>query len=372
LDAAPYSDRSHEIKVAETLANLGHEVHLTVERTPLWTKESPKPAGIASVTVAEVNNPAKAAEIAAKLPDCDVGFASSVSGAPILAAWKKRTRKPVVAQVLDVPLWRLQFGDKAHWKKQWEPWHSALYEMSALIANTHQTVQDLAAAQKIYQEDRQPPPVAVVYYGIDTEAADQATAHLRPEGGYPMAVSVSRLVPYKGVEFAIAGLAILDTEIAFYVVGDGEDLMRLIQLDRIVYGLTTFTGGVSDKVKFEVIKTGDFGVGLAYNPHIPLQFPMESVYCGKPCLVADTAVNRERFLDKGVLYVNPMNTRAIADAIARLVKGDVFTAQEMAAHREWIMENRSFKSHATGVLSVLESLTQTITAADVGDLKEIL
>lgn len=358
MDNSPYAGRSHEVKVAEELARRGHNVHLVVERQPTWTTASPKPENM-KVTIAPVNDASKAISIAKDLPTCDVGFGSSVSSAPLLAAWKTRTKRPVVTQVLDVPVWRLSWGQRAPWYDQWAPWHRALYEMDRLIVNTKQTEGDIKTTRELYQESRPTPPMTVVYYGIDVEEADRAKAQKRPEGGYPMAVGVSRLVPYKGFDLAIASLSTLKEKIAYYIVGDGEDLARLAHMDQMLFGGCTFTGGISDKSKFEVIKSSDFGLFLAYNPHIPAQFPMESAYCGKPCIVADTPVNRERFLDCGVRYVNPANTQEVANAL-REWREALPTGIKLATGpdewREWIRENRSFQSHAAGVLQVLEAL----------------
>ena len=206
MDAAPYSGRSHEIKVAEEFCKHGHSVHLVVERMPAWTPQDPKPENM-TVRVAPVNDAKQAIMIAKDLPKCDVGFASSVSGAPILAAWKTRTKKPVATQILDLPVWRLSWGQRAPWYDSWAPWHRGIYEMDHLIVNTNQTAKDLVTAMELYQETRPTPQTTTVYYGIDTEEADRAQAQKRPEGGYPMAVGVSRLVPYKGFDLAIAALA---------------------------------------------------------------------------------------------------------------------------------------------------------------------
>lgn len=355
MDNTPYGSRSHEVKVAEEFARQGHDVHLVVERQPQWTPESPKPDGIRSVSIYPVNEADKAIQIAAQLPNCDVGFSSSVSGANILAAWKSRTKSPVACQVLDIPLWRLIWHERAPWYRQWEPWHRALYEMNHLIVNTQVTKDDLDYAKKLYNETRPTPATSVVYYGIDVEEADKATADSRDKDSYPMAVHVSRLVPYKGIELSLAALALVGERIAYYVVGDGEDLMRLVQMDQLFGGGANFTRGISDASKFKVIKTADFGLFLAYNPHIPAQFPMESVYCGKPCIVADIPVNRERFLNHGVVYVNHLDSREVANAIKAIAKTKM-TPEEALRERQWILENRSFRSHAKGILDTLETL----------------
>lgn len=351
-----YQSASHECKVARVLAEKGHEVHLVVEQEVPW--DTPVPPSL-RVTVAPVNDYTKAEEIAKHLAkdSHDVGFASSVSGAPILKHWKVLTGKKACTQVLDVPMWRLVSGAAGPWLAQWRPWFDAMIKMDALIPNTQKTQKDFAVAAGLYGvvPDEVMPPSTVVYYGVDTEAADAAKPGTRLESGHQLACTVSRLVPYKGVDLAMFGIARLPVEKRplLLVVGDGEDMARLYKLALRANVSTQFTGAVSDQGKFQCIRASDWGLGLQWLQHIPLQFPMESVACGKPCLVARTEVNLERFLDHGVSYVDPMDTEAVAEAILGMQAGKTRVSPEDTA---WVHANRSFHSHAEGVLRVLEGL----------------
>lgn len=361
MDAAPYADRSHEVKVAETIAEAGHEVHLLVEREPRWSEASPKPANL-TFAVEPVNQADKAAEVAWRAgSDFDVAFASSVSGAPILAHWGRGTGRPTVAQVLDCPRWRLDFGDRGPWLRSWEPWFRALTKMSALVVNTNQTAQDLKAAAGLYGVDPAAlPPTETVYYGIDTEAADAAEPIERSREQM-LCGAVSRLVPYKGFDLAMHALSLIPEakRPGYAVVGAGEDLERLAHVAALTNVSTMFTGGIDDAAKFSLIKSLDFGLYLAFNRHIPSQFPMEAVYCGVPCIVADIPINHERFGAHGVLYEDPHNTLDVSSAVEHLAE-DVAqhgtSAWDMARHIDWIRKERSFASHARGVLEVLRKV----------------
>ena len=199
MDATNYGSASHECKVARVLAEMGHDVFLLAERVPNWGEEK-LPGGL-TCSVASVNVASQAQEVAASLSDdFDVVFASSASGAPIVDAWMKRTWKPGVAQALDIPLWRLVWKERAPWFEQWRPWFSSLMRMSRVVVNTEESSRDLELAAALYEHwnddgSTKVPPRTVVYYGIDTEAADASVkADVRPVVGRSC-VGVSRLVP---------------------------------------------------------------------------------------------------------------------------------------------------------------------------------
>lgn len=356
FDFATYSDVSHECRVARHLAEQGHDVELVVNRNPGWDR--PIPAQLHQ-QVQPLDHWLARQQYghAATFPDADVAFASSASGAPFLVEWKKRTGRPVVAQVLDLPLWRLVHGPKAPWFDQWKPWFDALMRMDDIVVNTRQTAHDLLAAAKLYGHDPDRiPRITVVYYGIDTATADVAPP-VSLEGvrkGAKVAVGCSRLVPYKGYEHAISALSLIpaETRPEYAIIGEGEDMARIVQFGQHCDVRPLFAGGVNDQLKFGIVKASDFGLALAFNRNIPFQFPLEAVYCERPCVVADTPINRERFLDHGVVYVNPFDTHAVADAVRDLVI-DGSAHRPTPADLTWIMENRSFASHAREILVVL-------------------
>jgi glycosyltransferase involved in cell wall biosynthesis len=206
------------------------------------------------------------------------------------------------------------------------------------------------------------PTTRVVYYGIDTETADaaQPIELIRDKTGTrKVAVSCSRLVPYKGYEWALSALSLVPTDKrpGYIIIGDGEDLMRIGLLGQLTGAAPYFAGPVSDEEKFGIIKSADFGLYLAHNPNIPSQFPLESMYCGKPCIVHDVPINRERFGDHA-LYTNAFDTQETATVIreANQDRWDLLKPERRAASAEWIRQNRSFQSHANGILQVLREV----------------
>lgn len=373
MNFSSYRAPSHEALVARHIAQQGHEVTFVVNQPPPW--DGPLPKTFRQVVLPIDEALAKqqwdlvAKELLPEENDVDVAFTASASGAPFLTEWRKKAKRPCVAQVLDVPMWRLRAGPKYPWHAQWRPWYDNLCRMDALVANTEQTRRDLMELPSIYGESgRNLPPISVVYYGIDTSMADKSERAIIPRneiGDKPIACVANRLVAYKGLELAIPALSLVpeSSRPVYLIIGDGEDGLRLHQLAMLCGVDAKFVGGVDDATKWALIKASDYGLAPAYNPNIPFQYPMESVYVGKPCLVADTPINRERFCDetgqpRGVVFVNPFDTRAVADAVNHFgqLHREGMKPLRVAEDQEWIRENRSYASHAHGVLEALRQV----------------
>lgn len=383
MEHRSYGDRGHEVKVAEEMARQGHSVHLVTDQAPTW-RDGEKPDTLHFCGAFPLNDPSKTSEIQKMTgfpTDCDAAFASSASGAPLLAEWKKTTGKPTLAQVLDFPAWRIDWGDRGPWLKQWTPWYQALLKCDRVVANmkrTHEGLIEYADAFGAKEADF--PTVDVLYYGIDTEAADAAKVPERPMNDRRRCVNASRLVPYKGFDLGIMAIGLLPwgKRPIYHMIGDGEDLMRLGQLCQWCDVPNVFLPGVSDEIKFGVTKACDFALSLSFNPDVPSQFPLEAVYLGKPAIAADVPINRDRYGDcpGGLAYVPPFDTHAISEEIrtwtdisgfewpehgttrVRYPDGLRTSDPPVQAARKWIQENRSFKSHAQSILNALGALAK--------------
>lgn len=378
MDASPYAGRSHEILVAEEMAK-ENDVTLVCERWPTWGPKSPRPDGITSVIVDEVNNPQAASRIVQRVgSDFDAAFASSASGAPILAEWKKASGKAAICQALDVPVWRLEWGEKGPWFRQWEPWFKAMTQLDRLIVNTSRTLEDVKAASGFYQHPvDQLPPIDQVFYGVDTERCDQATGiEGLPPASNGWALTVGRLVFYRGVDLAIHALRNVDPRIrpTYGVVGVGDDAFRLAQTAQILGVETAMLGGLGDLEKYEAIKASKFGLCLSWNPNVPSQFPLECLYAGRPCIVADVPMHRERcgidsdwketnyYPKSGLAFVDAFDSKQASLAVLSTLENLDEWSKGAESRRDWIRENRSFQSHARGILACFGKTTKTVVA----------
>lgn len=368
MDSAPYGSRSHEILVCEEIARAGHEVFLAAEREPKWTPESSRPPGLSFIGAKPVNDPRHAESLAYEMPsDVDVAFASSVSGAPLLAEWKKLTGKPTVVTVLDVPMFRLKLGNEWPWLRQWEPWFKAMGQASRIVVNMQRTRDSLIELKDTYKTSSLP-LIDVLYYGIDTDLLDAAKPSQDPAFKQPVShcVSAARLVPYKGWDIGLMSLGLLERKPLYHIIGSDPDegrgmpmeMLRLVHLADYANVPTVFWGGVPDPTKAEIMKASNFGLSWSINHDVPSQAPVEIVYAGRKCLVPDLPINRDRLGPlKSLIWLSPWDTRAIADAVGDLQNNP----DDQIAHpddRKWIQENRSFRSHALSVLKTLEAVTR--------------
>lgn len=359
-----YNSPSHEALQARSLAEMGHDVTFVVNQPPPWKKPNPPKLHEIVLPVDEALQRGRYDLLQPMVgDDFDVAFASSASGAPFLASWKRSTGRPAVTQVLDFPMWRLKI-DGGPWRDQWRPWFQALGAMDQVVFNTNVNRVHAESACKIYGKDvgflGSP---KVVYYGIDTEAIDEALAApgaARISGAPFQCCSTSRLVFYKGFDFGIMGLSRVAAHErpAYAIVGEGEDHARLAQMASLLDVNVGFAGGCSDFEKGMIMKGSSFGLALAWNPEIPYQCPGEVVYSGRPCIIADTAINRERYGNHGVTYVDPFDPVVVGAAVTDIVRAGPPNGYDAKREAAWIKEHRSFRSHAEGVVEVLENVTR--------------
>lgn len=196
------------------------------------------------------------------------------------------------------------------------------------------------------------PAVVRIPPGVDTErfrpqpAIDRVAARARlglaPNG--PLVVSVSRLVPRKGMDALIRAAAILapshpDFHVA--ISGGGRDLPRLRHLVRSTGAPVQLVGRVSDLDLPALYGAADVfamccrrrwagleqeGFGIVF---------LEAAACGVPCIAGDSGGAAEAVEDgkTGFVVQNPGDPKAVAATLRKLLDNPVLAAAQGQAAR---------------------------------------
>lgn len=138
-------------------------------------------------------------------------------------------------------------------------------------------------------------------------------------------VSVSRLVPRKGIDRLIESMSFVDTSVRLVIIGDGVDKERLERHAQHFGKRVQFVSSISDQEKYEWYAAADVfaqpvreesddieGFGIVF---------LEAALFGLPAIAGNSGGVPEAVLD-GVtgLLVDPHHPRRIADAIEALRK----------------------------------------------------
>jgi len=349
FDATDYKERSLECRLADVLAERGHEVVFCVERMPLYREgEESKNMTIYVMPLATCAVECKSLpeEDVQKIlsHEYDVIFGSSVAGAAVASAIKDRVNKPLVSQVLDIPMFRLRYEQ---WARQWRLWLGALLKSEMIVVNTKESWKNL---EFLYQ--RKDLPIRLIYLGVDTETADQAPD---PEEIENQMITACRLVWYKGVDLAIYAASLLENPPTFTVIGGGEEGFRLVETARFARIPIRFIGPVGGAEKFAEIKKSKFGVYSDFCEPISGLFPAEALLCKRPVIVHDMPINYDRFRDY-VEFVNVFDTRAFAETIDFLSKHPDYCEERGKRGAEWIRRERTYVQQAEQLEEVLKEV----------------
>ena len=192
-------------------------------------------------------------------------------------------------------------------------------------------------------------PVSVLYPGADLAAfrSDLPTSDLRQRHGIgdrPVVVCVSRLVPRKGQDVLIRGMAGVRRRVpdaTLLIVGRGPDEPRLRSLaaDAPAHSVV-FAGGVSEEDLPRYYALGDVFAMPCRNRLAGLEVEgwgnvfIEAAACGRPVIVGDSGGAPESVADgqTGVV-VDGRDVDAVADAVATLLSDPVLARTMGAAGR---------------------------------------
>jgi len=196
-------------------------------------------------------------------------------------------------------------------------------------------------------------PVAVVPPGVDTgvfrplDGADrvQARADLGLPVDGPIVLSMSRLVPRKGMDVLIAAAALLvgdRPDLVVVIAGAGRDRARLERLARHCGAPVRFLGWVPDDDKPRLLASADVFAMLCRSRWAGLEQEgfgivfLEAAACGVAQVAGDSGGSAEAVVDgvTGEVVARSDDPVAAAAAIARLLDDDDRRrAQGIAARR---------------------------------------
>lgn len=274
--------------------------------------------------------------------DYEVVVASSVTYTPFANYFAKKKGVKSIVQVLDIPAWRLYFKQ---WQPLWQKYFEILKETDVIIVNTPAT-KELLMSVGIAKEK-----IEVIYFGINS-----AMAQKTPKQDCDNSVcTVSRCVFYKAFDLALYSLKMSKIENQLKIIGYGEEYSKLAQLAVMLGVNAKFMGPISDNQKFEEIKKSLFGIFLNVCPTIGGLFPLESLACGRPCIVWDSQINHDIYRDYAE-YVPLYDTKALSERIKYLAENTDYREARGEKGMKWAIKNRSYEIQTEQLLDILKEL----------------
>lgn len=275
--------------------------------------------------------------------DFDVAFASSLAYAPAAIFFARRKSVPSVVQILDIPLWRFGLDPKSEW---WAAILPMLVDyVDVIIVNTKVT-EDILIKMGVPKDK-----ITRIYIGVNLRAVGKGTGMMT----HHAICCVSRNVFHKALELGLFAFAMSNANTTLKLIGHGEEQMRLELLADMMNLNVKFLGFVSERIKIQEISSSLFGIYPDICPTIGGLFPLESLACGRPCIVWDMGVHRDRYGDC-VEYVPLYDVKAFADKMNYLLDNPSYREERGEIGKEWVLKNRTYKLHAEKLTEVLSKL----------------
>ena len=215
-------------------------------------------------------------------------------------------------------------------------------------------------------------PVAVVPPGVDTEAfrpldgagRDAARVALGLPTAARIVLSISRLVPRKGMDVLIAAAALLAEDrpdLVVVIAGAGRDRPRLERLARHCRAPVRFLGWVSDDDKPRLLAAADVFAMLCRSRWRGLEQEgfgivfLEAASCGIPQVAGASGGAAEAVLDgeTGEVVARSDDPVAAAAALARLLDDDDLRRRQGAAARRRAQATFSYDRLAADLAAAL-------------------
>lgn len=236
-------------------------------------------------------------------------------------------------------------------------------------------------ARRAVGEDKPFPPVVQIPPGVDISrfhplaAIDRAAARARlrlpPTGS--LIVSVSRLVPRKGMDVLIRAAALLaprHPDLTLAISGAGRDLPRLRRLVKSTDAPVRLLGRAADLDLPDLYGSADVfamccrrrwggleqeGFGIVF---------LEAAACGVPCVAGDSGGAAEAVADDktGFVVHDPSDPRAVAAVLGRLLDDGELASRQGQAARSRVEKEFDYDILAQRLENALVTLTGGVPA----------
>lgn len=219
------------------------------------------------------------------------------------------------------------------------------------------------------------PQVVEIPPGVDTDALRPLTAarrseirkHMGVQNSDPLIVSVSRLVPRKGMDVliqAVARLAPSFPGIRLEVAGDGRDRLRLARLLERSAAPGELLGRVSDEERAELLGAADVFVMACRSRWAGLEQEgfgivfLEAAAAGVPQIAGRSGGAHEAVEDgvTGLVVDRPNDPAAVAAALRRLLGDDRLRTEMGAASRHRVEGSFAYDRLAPRLASALKEV----------------
>jgi glycosyltransferase involved in cell wall biosynthesis len=201
-----------------------------------------------------------------------------------------------------------------------------------LIANA-----TAVAADTVRQERVSVAKVAVVYNGLPESAfAEQPPADI--DAANPIVLCVANLKAYKGHHYLLEAVARLQSQgrpCTLLLAGDGEARVELehhaaqLKLDARFLGQSTQVGRLLARADVVVLPSLQEGMSNAV---------MEAMAAGRPVVATNVGGTPELLEGRGIL-VRPSDSKALADAIERMLADRSYASRMATRAKLWSREN---------------------------------
>ncbi len=188
-----------------------------------------------------------------------------------------------------------------------------------------------------------------VYPGIELDYADRIQIKSKKN----QIVYVGRLHRYKNLDLIIKALQKIDDAPTLFIGGRGSEEDYLKDLAKKLNVVVVFSGWISDKEKWKVLKESLFAVFPSSHEGFGMP-PMEALACQIPCICSDKEIFKEVYGDN-VEYFKEGNVKDLRKKINLLLKDKKYREERGKQGRNYIEKKFSWEKSAEKIEEILNS-----------------